>query len=47
MALPYLSEEMEIAAEQMEFIEVWIASAIIMEICFLLLMFLTKKYFKD
>jgi hypothetical protein len=40
MASPYLSEDMVLAANQMEFLEVWIASAVILEILFLLMIFL-------
>lgn len=42
-AFPYLSRDMVIAASQMEFLEVWIASAVIVEIFFLLLIFFIGK----
>lgn len=32
MASPYLNEDMIIAAEQMEFIEIWFSSVVILEI---------------
>lgn len=44
-AFPYLSEDMVIAASQMEFLEVWVASAIIMEALFLLFLLLGRKKF--
>ena len=44
---PYLSQDMTMAAEQMEFLEVWIASAIILEACSLLMMFLLKEKFDE
>jgi len=47
MASPYLSPDMTIAAEQMEFLEVWIASAIMLEAFSLLLMFLFKDKFDE
>jgi hypothetical protein len=46
-ALPYLPEDMSLAAEQMEFIEVWIASVIIMEIVALVSIYKFKDKFKD
>lgn len=45
-ALPYLSQDMVIAANQMEFLEVWIASALIVEIFFLFLIFLLRDKLK-
>lgn len=45
-ALPYLSKDMVIAANQMEFLEVWIASAIIVETFFLLMVFLFRNKLK-
>jgi len=42
-ATPYLSQDMVIAASQMEFLEVWIASAILVEIFFLFLIFFVGK----
>jgi len=47
IASPYLSEDMVLAAEQMEFLEVWLATAFILEIVSLLLMFLLKSKFED
>ena len=44
-ASPYLSQDMILAAEQMEFLEVWFASALILEVFSLLLMFLLRKKF--
>ena len=47
IASPYLSQDMSMAAEQMEFLEVWIASALILEIVSLVLMLLLKDKFND
>lgn len=47
VASPYLSHDMTIAAEQMEFLEVWIASAVMLEIMSLVAMFFLKDKFDD
>jgi hypothetical protein len=47
IASPYLSEDMVLAAEQMEFLEVWFATAIILETVSLLMMFWLKDKFND
>lgn len=46
-ALPYLSPDMTEAASQMEFIEVWIASTVILEIFFLFTLFLLRTKLRD
>ncbi len=46
-ALPYLHPDMNAAAEQMEFLETWIVTTIILEIVSLLLIFLLKDTFRD
>lgn len=46
IARPYLSEDMVLAANQMEFLEVWIASAVILEIFFLLMIFSFRNRLK-
>lgn len=42
LALPYLSQDMIMAAAQMEFLEVWITTVIILEAFILLMLFLFK-----
>lgn len=46
-ALPYLDEDIGVAASQMEFIEVWIASVIIMELAGFLLFYKFRDVFND
>lgn len=46
-ALPFLSPDMTEAASQMEFIEVWIASTVILETFFLFALFLLKAKLRD
>jgi hypothetical protein len=46
-ALPYLSADMTEAASQMEFIEVWIASTVILETFFLFTLFLLNPQLRD
>jgi len=46
MALPYLSDDMVLAASQMEFLEVWIASAVILEVFLLVLIFSFRNRLK-
>lgn len=43
LASPYLAEDISLAADQMEFLEVWIASVIILEIATFSVLFLCKE----
>jgi hypothetical protein len=47
LAHPYLAEDMSLAADQMEFLEVWIASVIIMQIFAASALYLLKDKFSD
>ena len=47
LAMPYLGTDIGDAAEQMEFIEVYIASVIIMEVVALILILVFKDVFDD
>jgi hypothetical protein len=47
LALPFLDKDILTAAEQINFLEVWLSSAIIMEIVALLILFLSRNVFKE
>lgn len=47
IARQYLSEDMVVAAQQLEFLEVWIASAIILEVFWCTMIFMFKNKFND
>lgn len=48
VASPYLDSDISVAAGQMEFMEIWLSSVVIMEIVILpVLCLLLKKYMKD
>jgi len=47
LALPFLDKDILTAAEQINFLEVWLSSAIIMEIIALLILYLSRNVFKE
>lgn len=44
---PYLAHEMTVAAAQMDFIEVWISSVVILELIAISIVFLSQDKFRD
>lgn len=47
LASPYLANELSIAAEQMEFLEVWIVSVLILQLFTSCALFLCRNVFKE
>jgi len=47
LARPYLDEDISMAAEQMEFLEVWISSVIILQAFMLVILFLCRDKFSE